>query len=243
METGHSSPPLSKTKILFEKGKYWLKKALYTFFISSIVIVILLRFIPIPITPLMISRFFEQVIDGKEIRFEKKWKSLDEMQNLPLAVLAAEDDNFMNHWGFDFDAMWKAFKSNQKKKHIKGGSTISQQTAKNVFLWQSRTYFRKIMEAYFTVLIELFWSKERILEVYLNVIEMGDGIYGAEAAAQKYFKKPASKLTTYEAAAIAAILPNPRKWNPVKRTAYINKRCVIIRKNMAFLRPITKFDK
>lgn len=217
------------------------KRSYLYFFISSLLLVILFRFVEIPFTPLMGIRYFEQVKNGKKIRFEKKWKSLNQIKNLPLAVLASEDANFLNHKGFDFDAMQKAFKDNQKKKRIKGGSTISQQTAKNVFLWQNRTYFRKILEAYFTVLIELFWSKERILEVYLNVIEMGDGIYGAEAATQKYFKKSAAKLTKNEATAIAAILPNPRKWNPVKRTPYIQKRCGIIGRNMTILKNI-KFD-
>lgn len=229
-------------KNTFKRIKSWFKKIIYTFFISSILLVILFRFVQIPFTPLMGIRYIEQIVNGKKAIFKRQWKPLNEIKNLPLAVLAAEDATFMNHKGFDFDAIQKAFRDNQKKKRIKGGSTISQQTAKNVFLWQSRSYFRKIVEAYFTILIELFWSKQRILEVYLNVIEMGDGIYGAEAASQKYFKKSVSKLTKYEATAIAAILPNPRKWNPVKKTPYIQKRCGIIGRNMTILKNI-KFDK
>lgn len=228
-------------KNIFKKIENWLKKIIYTFFICSILLVILFRFVQIPFTPLMGIRYIEQITNGEKIHFKRKWITLNKIKNLPLAVLASEDATFMNHWGFDFDAMQKAFKDNKKGKRIKGGSTISQQTAKNVFLCQSRSYFRKIIEAYFTVLIELFWSKERILEVYLNVIEMGDGIYGAEAAAQKYFKKSASKLTREEASAIAAILPNPRKWNPVQKTAYIQKRCSIIGRNMKLLKE-PKFD-
>lgn len=220
--------------------KHWAKTAAFLFFGSTIFMVIVYRFIPVPLTPLMVTRVFEQIGNGREIRLRKDWEPLENIENLPLAVVAAEDARFMNHYGFDADAMWKAFKSNQKKngKRIKGGSTISQQTAKNVFLWQGRTYFRKILEAYFTALIEIFWSKERILEVYLNVIEMGDGLYGAEAASQKYFKKPATQLTRSEAAAIAAILPNPRKWNAVKRTVYVEKRRRIIRRNMDILKDL-----
>ncbi len=218
----------------WKKAKHWMKIAVLSFFGSTIFFVILYRFVPVPVTPLMITRLFEQLGDGKSMKLNKDWESIDKIENLPLAAVAAEDAHFKDHWGFDGDAMWKAFKYNQKKngKKIKGGSTISQQTAKNVFLWQGRTYLRKALEAYFTLLIEIFWSKERILEVYMNVIEMGDGIYGAEAAAQKYFHKPASQLTRSEAAAIAAIFPNPRKWNPVKRTNYIEKRKRIIRRNM-----------
>jgi monofunctional biosynthetic peptidoglycan transglycosylase len=224
-----------------KKLKHWAKMATLFFFGSTIFMVIVYRFIPVPLTPLMVTRFFEQVANGKEIRFSKDWESIDKIENLPLAVVAAEDAHFMNHHGFDFDAMWKAFKTNKSGKKIKGGSTISQQTAKNVFLWQGRTYLRKVLEAYFTLLIEIFWSKERILEVYLNSIEMGDGVYGAEAASQKYFKKPAYQLTRSEAAAIASILPNPRKWNPVKRTAYVEKRRRVIRRNMDILKDL-KFE-
>lgn len=227
-----------------KKVKHWAKVAAFLFFGSTIFMVIIYRFIPVPLTPLMITRLFEQMGNGRELRMRKDWEPIENIENLPLAVVAAEDAHFMDHWGFDIDAMWKAFKSNQRRtgKPIKGGSTISQQTAKNVFLWQGRTYFRKILEAYFTLLIEVFWSKERILEVYLNVIEMGDGLYGAEAASQKYFHKPASQLTRSEAAAIAAILPNPRKWNAVKRTAYVEKRRRIIRQNMDILKDLKLDD-
>jgi len=162
--------------------------------------------------------------DGK---IDKDWQSLENIsRNLPLAVVTAEDQKFEEHFGFDIEAIEKAVKYNEKHKgkKVKGASTISQQTAKNVFLWQGRSWLRKGLEVYFTFLIEIFWSKERIMEVYLNVIEMGPGIYGAEAAAQHYFNKPAKKLTKSEAASIAAILPNPIRWSASKPTAYITKK-------------------
>jgi len=143
---------------------------------------------------------------------------------LQKAVIASEDGNFLKHSGFDFKAMQKAFKSNQKGRKLKGGSTISQQTAKNVFLWQGRSYIRKGLEAYFTVLIELIWGKERIMEVYLNSIEMGNGVYGAQEASRVWYKKPAIALTPREAAGIAAILPNPRKYKAVNSSSYIERR-------------------
>jgi monofunctional biosynthetic peptidoglycan transglycosylase len=163
---------------------------------------------------------YEQYQNNKEIVFKKNWVPIDKIsKQLQRAVISSEDQNFVEHHGFDFDAIGKAYDYNKNKKGGKpaiGASTISQQTAKNVFLWQGRTYIRKALEAYFTVLIELIWSKERILEVYLNVIEMGDGIYGAEAASQIYFHVPAKQLSRQQAAAIAAILPNPRRWNAAK---------------------------
>lgn len=201
----------------------------------SVLSVILFRFVPVPVTPLMIIRCGEQIFEGKELRLKKDWVSLNEMSAaLPLAVIAAEDQNFEEHFGFDMEAIAKARKYNEKHpgKRLKGASTISQQTAKNVFLWPSRSWVRKGFEVYFTFLIELFWSKERIMEVYLNVIEMGDGIYGAEAASQKFFKKKASKLSMHESALIAAVLPNPRKWSPARPSLYIQKKSLRIVKNI-----------
>ena len=163
--------------------------------------------------------------DGKEMVCNHDWVPIEDIsKNLQKAVIASEDGTFLTHHGFDFIAMKLALKNNQKGKKIKGGSTISQQTAKNVFLWQGRSYIRKGFEAYFTVLIELIWGKERIMEVYLNSIEMGDGIYGAQAATEYWYRKGASSLTPREAAGIAAILPNPRKYKATNSTVYINKR-------------------
>ena len=195
--------------------------------VLSIASVILFRFVPIPFTPLMLIRCVEQKSDGKDMKLRKDWTSIDEMSAaMPLAVIASEDQNFEEHFGFDMDAIRKAqaYNDRHKGKRMKGASTISQQTAKNVFLWPSRSWIRKGFEVYFTFLIELFWSKQRIMEVYLNVIEMGNGVYGTEAAAQEYFHKPAKKLSMREAALIAAVLPNPRKWSPAKPSAYIQRK-------------------
>ncbi len=141
-----------------------------------------------------------------------------------MAVICAEDQNFLKHKGFDFKAIKKAYQGNKEGKQLKGGSTISQQTAKNVFLWPERSWLRKGLEAYFTFLIENLWSKERILEVYLNSIEMGNGVFGVEAASKYWFNKDAKYLTRYEAASIAAILPNPRNYKASPRTKYIDNR-------------------
>lgn len=173
----------------------------------------------------MVTRAIENKLDGKEAYLNHDWEPLENISpNLQKSVIAAEDGYFLKHHGFDFKAMQKAFKSNQKGRKLKGGSTISQQTAKNVFLWQGRSYVRKGLEAYFTVLIELIWGKERIMEVYLNSIEMGEGIYGAEAASQHWYKKEAIYLSAREAAGIAAILPNPRKYKATNSSSYINRR-------------------
>lgn len=195
------------------------------FFIVSIVSVILFRWIPIPVTPLMLTRCIEHKMDGKEMKLNKDWVSLDEISpSLQLAVVCSEDQNFIKHNGFDFEAIEKAMDYNETHEKTRGASTISQQTAKNVFLWTGRSYLRKAFEVYFTFLIETFWSKERIMEVYLNVIEMGDGIYGAQAASKTFFKKDAKYMTKSECATIAAVLPNPRKFNAGKPSAYTQKR-------------------
>ncbi len=213
-----------------------LKKIILYFFAISVLLVIVYKFIPVPFTPLMITRSIEQKLDGKEMTCSHDWVSIDEISlNLQKAVIASEDGTFMQHHGFDFTAMQKAFKSNNKGKKIKGGSTISQQTAKNVFLWQGRSYIRKIFEAYFTFLIEFIWGKERILEVYLNSIEMGNGVYGAQAAAKHWYKKDAKSLSVQQAAGIAAILPNPRKYKATDSSSYINRRKVKIAKLIKYV--------
>ncbi|MFN8437293.1 MAG: monofunctional biosynthetic peptidoglycan transglycosylase [Cytophagales bacterium] len=216
----------------------WILRIIIFFFVSTIATTLLYKYVPIPITPLMVIRVGEQLKKGKQIKLKKDWTSIDETGPMPLAVIAAEDSKFMDHIGFDFDAINKAVKYNKTHKKTKGASTISQQTAKNVFLWPGRTWIRKGLEVYFTLLIEIMWSKERILEVYLNVVEMGDGIYGAEAASQYYFKKPAQKLSRFEAAKIAAILPNPIQWSVKKPSAFVSKKQAWIRKNMDFVTEI-----
>jgi len=213
------------------------------FFIAiTITPVIIYKFLPPPITPLMLIRVLGNKTEGNSIKLSHKWVSVDEMSPyLYQAAIAAEDNHFMTHHGFDIEAMQMAFKSNQKnEKRIKGGSTISQQTAKNVFLWPHRDYLRKSLEAWFTVLIEFIWSKERIMEVYLNVVELGDGVFGVEAASQKYFKKPASKLTKYEAAALIAVLPNPHIYKVINPSPYTRYYKLAILKRMEVL-PKVKF--
>jgi len=210
-----------------------LRFGLIFFFGTSIIFTLLFRFIPPPATPLMLIRVVENIADGKKPSITKDWVPLRDISpNLVLAVIASEDNNFESHYGVDFKAIEKATKLNAKGKKIRGASTITQQTAKNAFLWPARTYVRKGLELYFTGLIELVWGKKRIMEVYLNVIEMGNGIYGAEAASQYYFHKPAKSLTRSEAAAIAGVLPNPRKWRPDKPTAYSAKKKAWILWNM-----------
>lgn len=207
------------------KVKRFLYKAFIWFNLVSLALVLLFKFVPVPFTPLMITRCFEQMSNDKEVKLNHDWVPIENISmNLQKAVVASEDGMFMKHNGFDFSAMNKAFSSNLKGKKLKGGSTISQQTAKNVFLWQGRSYIRKILEAYYTVLIELIWGKERIMEVYLNSIEMGDGVYGAEAASKHWFHKSAENLTKYEAASIAAILPSPRKYKAVGSSSYVERR-------------------
>ena len=192
----------------------------------SVFSVVVFRFVPVPVTPLMIIRCGEQLFAGKELQLKHDWVSIDEIsKNLPLAVVCSEDQNFMNHSGFDMDAIERSVEAAKRgAKRVKGASTISQQTAKNVFLWPGRSWIRKGFEVYFTVLIEFFWSKERIMEVYLNSIEMGNGIYGAEAAANFYWKTSAKNLSRTQAAAIAAVLPNPRKYSANPPGPYVQER-------------------
>ncbi|MGB3209445.1 MAG: monofunctional biosynthetic peptidoglycan transglycosylase [Desulforhopalus sp.] len=192
----------------------------------SILFVLLFRFVPVYITPLMLIRSVEQLSEGKNFRLRHHWVPMDAIsKHLALAVVCSEDQNFLNHFGFDFEAIERALQASQKgAKRLRGASTISQQTAKNVFLWPDRSWVRKGFEVYFTVLIEIFWSKERILEIYLNSIEMGKGVYGAEAAARYYYQKNAKNLSRSQAAAIAAILPNPREYSVKPPSPYIQSR-------------------
>ena len=171
----------------------------------------------------MIQRTVERQIDKKSSwKVKKEWQNYDQLTyQLKKAVIAGEDAKFFSHYGFDFKAIEKAYKKNKIGKTVHGGSTISQQTAKNVFLWPGRSWLRKCFETYFTILIELFWSKERILEIYLNVIEFGDGIYGAETAAQSFFHKSANRLKKSEVALLVAVLPNPLRWSPIRPNKFI----------------------
>lgn len=216
-----------------------LKLVFIVFVAGSLILVLLFRFVNPPITFLMIQRGFERRADGKEWKIDKQWKSFDEIADpMKRAAVAAEDQTFLENHGFDFNAMEKAYKKNERSKKLIGGSTISQQTAKNVFLWPGRSFVRKGFEAWFTLLMEVFWGKKRIMEVYLNVIEMGDGIYGVEAASQAYFHKSAHDLNNYQAAAIASVWPSPLKYSVTDPSDYVRHRQYLIRKNMRRLGPL-----
>lgn len=185
------------------------------FFTSSIFSVLVMRFVPITFTPLMLIRSVEQAFDGDFPKAKRDWTSYKNIsKNMVLAVVSSEDNKFPEHYGFDFVAIERALKHNSKKKKIRGGSTISQQTGKNVFLVPARNWVRKGFETYFTVLIEATWSKKRIMEAYLNIVELGNGIYGVQAASEYYFEKDAKKLTKRQSALLAATLPSPLKRNP-----------------------------
>ncbi|MBK1440851.1 monofunctional biosynthetic peptidoglycan transglycosylase [Parapedobacter sp. ISTM3] len=213
----------------------WTLRVIVYFFAITISWVLLLRFINPPITWLMVQRGFERKSDGKDWKITKQWVRYEDLSdNLKRATISGEDARFMEHWGFDRKAIAEAYRRNQDGRTLRGGSTISQQTAKNVFLWPRRSWIRKGFETYFTILIELFWSKKRILEVYLNVIETGDGLYGAEAATQHYYGKSAHSLTKRQAALLVAVLPNPRRWSPAKPTAYINRKANAIVRYMSY---------
>jgi monofunctional biosynthetic peptidoglycan transglycosylase len=216
-----------------------VKLAAIAFVTASLFGVLLFRFINPPFTLLMIQRGFERKARGLDWKIDKKWVDFDDIADpMKRAAVAAEDQTFLENHGFDFNAIQRAIRKNQNSKKLIGGSTITQQTAKNVFLYPGRSFVRKGLEAWFTVLIEAFWSKKRIMEVYLNVIEMGDGIYGIEAASQAYFHKPASKLNSRQSAAIAVIFPSPLKWSATKPTRYLKHRQYLIRNNMRRLGPL-----
>lgn len=203
----------------------WCRNLLIFIFLFSILSVVAYKYIPVYYTPLMFIRFYEQKKEGKEFKLKHQWVPLSQIaQPLVQAVVASEDNLFLEHNGFDVEQIQKARKEAEQGKRVRGASTISQQTAKNVFLWPAHSYIRKGIEVYFTFLIELIWGKERIMEVYLNSIEMGQGIYGAEAVANLHFKKQAYQLTQAEAALIAATLPNPRRFNSAKPSAYMQQR-------------------
>ncbi|SFS94475.1 monofunctional biosynthetic peptidoglycan transglycosylase [Sphingobacterium wenxiniae] len=223
------------TKSWKRKIGVWSLRIVGGFFVLTIFWVLSLTFINPPVTYLQLKRGFERKTAGKEWKLEKEWLSYDDMSdNLKRAAIAGEDAHFLTHNGFDTKAIKEAFEKNQEGKRLRGGSTISQQVAKNVFLWPNRSWLRKGLESYFTVLIEVFWSKKRILEVYLNVIEMGQGVYGAEAAAKYYFHKSARSLTKKEAALIIAILPSPQKWDARRPSAYVNRRANNIVRYMGY---------
>ena len=215
--------------------KNTLKWIVVAFFASTILSVVMFRFLPVWVTPLMVIRCYQQVSEGRDLKLSHDWEPLENISpSLPVAVMASEDARFLEHHGFDYKAIEHAAKRNREhpEKRKLGASTISQQTAKNVFLWPGRSWVRKGFEAYFTVLIEMLWSKQRIMEVYLNSIEMGEGIYGAQAVAEEHFNKDAKDLSRSECALIAVTLPNPRKFSSKNPSAYMQKRQARILREM-----------
>jgi monofunctional biosynthetic peptidoglycan transglycosylase len=215
-----------------KKKSGWLKRlfmglvwAIGLFLLGNILLVLIFRFVPIPASGLMIQRRIESWSGEKPYVSHHQWVPLEDISpSLGVAVIAAEDQNFADHFGFDWQAIEKAVQHNEHSRRKRGASTVSQQTAKNLFLWSSRSWTRKGLEAWFTLLIEAGWSKRRILEVYLNIVEFGDGIYGAEAAARSFFGKPAKRLTPSEAALLAAVLPNPHKFHAGAPSDYTRGR-------------------
>ena len=221
--------------------KKLIRGIVVAFFASTILSVVALRFVPVFFTPLMFIRCYQQLKEGRELRLSHHWVSIDRMSaDMPTAVIASEDANFLSHHGFDFKAIEHAAKRNMKhpEKRKLGASTITQQTAKNVFLWPGRSWVRKGFEVYFTVLIELVWSKERIMEVYLNSIETGEGIYGVEAVSRDNWGLSAEQLSKAQCALIAATLPNPRKFSSKHPSAYILKRQKRIMQEMKFVKSL-----
>ena len=218
--------------------KKLVKWIVVAFFASTILSVVALRFIPVWFTPLMFIRVAQQVQESRDVKLSHHWVSLEHISpSMPVAVIASEDANFLKHYGFDFKAIQHAAKRNvdHPEKRKLGASTISQQTAKNVFLWPGRSWVRKGFEVYFTALIELLWSKQRIMEVYLNSIEMGEGIYGVEAVAQEHFGTSAERLSREQCALIAVTLPNPRKLSSLHPSAYVKKRQQRILREMKYV--------
>jgi len=202
-----------------------LLKVSLGFLAVSVLSVIVLRFMAPPFSALMVERRIGSWFGEGKYSPAYQWVNLDKIAPvMTAAVIASEDQNFPDHYGFDIEAIQRAIGHNERSSRTKGASTLTQQTAKNMFLWSSRSWLRKGVEAYFTVLLETFWGKRRILETYLNIVEFGDGIYGVEAAAQHYFRKPASRLSSEEAAILAAVLPNPRRYKVRTPGPYVRER-------------------
>ncbi|RRB00062.1 monofunctional biosynthetic peptidoglycan transglycosylase [Larkinella rosea] len=219
-----------------ERAIRLVAKLITVLFLTSFGWVVLLKYLPVSITPLMISRKIEASSEDQDSKIYKNWTPYEDLsKEAALAVVASEDQAFPSHWGFDFDEIQDAIKENQRRKRQRGASTISQQVAKNVFLWNGRSYIRKGLEVYFTFLIELIWGKERILEVYLNVAETGPLTFGVEAASRRYYGHSAKTLSRTEAARIAAVLPNPRLFSIKKPSAYTQRRTRQIARQMRYL--------
>jgi monofunctional biosynthetic peptidoglycan transglycosylase len=217
---------LARSKTLVSRLWRALAGLVLLFAVLSALAVALLRWIDPPYSAFMAQRRIEAwVTRDRDYVFRHTWVDLARISpNLPLAVVASEDQKFPEHWGFDVEAIEKAYQLNQHSHRVRGASTISQQVAKNLYLWSGRSYFRKGLEAYFTLLIEGFWPKRRILEVYLNIAEFGNGTYGAEAAAERFFHLPAARLSRSDAATLAAVLPNPEHYSAAAPSRYVLQR-------------------
>ncbi|WP_145126054.1 monofunctional biosynthetic peptidoglycan transglycosylase [Pseudomonas sp. URMO17WK12:I11] len=213
-----------------------LLRALLWFAAASIVLVLVFRWVPPPGTALMLERKVQSWVSGEPIDLQREWVSWDHISDdLKVAVIAGEDQKFASHWGFDIPAIQAALAFNERGGNVRGASTLTQQVAKNLFLWPGRSWLRKGLEAWFTGLMELFWTKQRILEVYLNSAEWGQGVFGAQAAARYHFGVEASQLSRQQAAQLAAVLPSPLKWNAGKPSTYVASRAGWIRRQMSQL--------
>jgi len=229
----------AKTPKFYSRITRLLTRLVFWLFLSTLLAVLILRFVPPVTSAFMVERYCRGRIDSKARKpIQYQWTNYKKISpNMALAAVAAEDQKFPDHFGFDFESMVDALEGLEEGERIRGASTISQQVAKNLFLWKGRSYVRKGFEAYFTVLLEVMWPKRRILEVYLNLAEFGDGIYGVEAAAQRYFRKPASRLTPYEASLLAAVLPNPIRLKVAAPSPYVYSRAIRIQQQMRNLGP------
>ncbi|MBE0649802.1 MAG: monofunctional biosynthetic peptidoglycan transglycosylase [Bacteroidales bacterium] len=219
-----SSKKISFKQRLFRIFK-WTLKVTMIFFVSTVLLVFAMRWINPVTSSIIVQRQISGLFKGEFELIKYHWVSYDDVSKfMPIAIVAAEDQNFPKHFGFDFKQIEKALKENQRGRRVRGASTITQQVAKNLFLWEGKSFLRKGIEAYFTLLIELLWDKQRILEVHMNIAEMGDKIFGVGTASVAYFKKPAANLNIRQAALLAAILPNPKKYSAIKPSGYVRGR-------------------
>lgn len=209
----------------FQRLRLLLLKSLLALLLIPVLPILVFRFVAPPVSALMIERRVGSWFAEGKYSPAYSWVSIDKISPaMSVAVIAAEDQNFLQHYGFDWQAIQRALNHNERSARTRGASTLTQQTAKNLFLWSGRSWVRKSAEAYLTVLLEAWWSKRRILETYLNIVEFGDGVYGVEAAAQRYFRKPASRLNLEEAALLAAVLPNPHRFKVKAPSGYVRER-------------------
>lgn len=227
-----SEPPAAKRRR--RRWVRWLLRAPLLFVLVTALQVAVLRFVDPPLSTFMLARQLQAWGEGDwDFRIAHVWRDLQQISpHLPVAVIASEDQNFSRHFGFDLDAIEKARASNARGKKVRGASTISQQTAKNLFLWSGRSWIRKGLEAWYTLLMETLWPKARIIEVYVNVAEFGDGVYGAQAASRTYFGRDASGLSAQQAARLAAVLPSPRRYSAASPGPYVQRRTSAIQRQM-----------